>query len=372
MPSRENSNQSRGASLDISDVSKSYGDVKAVREVSLSVKAGEFLSLLGPSGSGKTTLLMMIAGFEYPDSGRIEVGGEDMTYVEPNRRNIGMVFQRYALFPHMTVAANVAFALRMRRVPRNTIEEKVRQALAMVRLSDYGHRRPDQLSGGQQQRVAVARATVFDPPMILMDEPLGALDKKLREQLQIEIKALQRELGATVIYVTHDQQEALTMSDRVAVMNHGRIEQLSRPKDLYEKPESAFVADFVGDTNLLTGKVTGIAEGIASIDIGDGNQVQGTIVGQQGAQVELGGTATLSIRPERTRLEESGEARLALTCVDEIYTGHDMVIVGRLDAERSFRIRTKSLTTVVNSGERMQVGWNPQDALVFPGNAPEA
>ena len=372
MRSRETNTQSRGASLAITGVSKSYGDVKAVRDVSLSVKAGEFLSLLGPSGSGKTTLLMMIAGFEHPDSGKIEVGGQDMTYVEPNLRNIGMVFQRYALFPHMTVASNIAFSLRMRRVPRNQIEERVRQALAMVRLSDYGDRRPDQLSGGQQQRVAVARATVFDPPMILMDEPLGALDKKLREQLQIEIKALQRELGATVIYVTHDQQEALTMSDRVAVTNHGRIEQLSSPKDLYEKPESAFVADFVGDTNLLTGQVTGISDGLASIDIGGGVLVQGTIVEKAAAQVEVGATATLSIRPERTSLQKNGATSLPMTYIDEIYTGHDMVLVARLDAEQSFRIRTKSLTTVVNSGEEIGVAWNPQDALVFPGAAPEA
>ncbi|SLN65727.1 ABC transporter ATP-binding protein [Oceanibacterium hippocampi] len=372
MPDLATSQTSRGASLDVRDVSKSYGDVKAVRDISLFVKAGEFVSLLGPSGSGKTTLLMMIAGFEYPDAGVIEVGGQDMTYVEPNRRNIGMVFQRYALFPHMTVAGNVAFSLRMRRVPRNTIDERVRQALAMVRLSDYGHRRPDQLSGGQQQRVAVARATVFDPPMILMDEPLGALDKKLREQLQIEIKALQRELGATVIYVTHDQQEALTMSDRVAVMNNGRIEQLSSPKELYEKPQSVFVADFVGDTNLLTGTVVDIGNGIASLDIGNGNRVQGAVARESGAGIAVGDTTTLSVRPERAFLEAGSPQGLSITCVDEIYTGHDLLIVGRLDTGATFRIRTKTPDAAPASGDRLPVAWRPEDAVVFPGKAPEA
>ncbi|RVD68567.1 ATP-binding cassette domain-containing protein, partial [Mesorhizobium sp. M4A.F.Ca.ET.029.04.2.1] len=209
----------KGEGVTVRRLAKRYGSVTAVEDVSVDVKPGEFLSLLGPSGSGKTTLLMMIAGFELPTAGLIEIGATDITHVAPNKRNVGMVFQKYALFPHMSVSANVAFPLRMRKMDRAQIKRRVSEALAMVQLDDYGSRMPSQLSGGQQQRVALARALVFEPPVLLMDEPLGALDKKLREQLQIEIKTLQQRLGVTVIYVTHDQEEALTMSDRIAVMD---------------------------------------------------------------------------------------------------------------------------------------------------------
>ncbi|MEI9406383.1 ABC transporter ATP-binding protein [Mesorhizobium argentiipisi] len=240
-----------GASVSVRGLGKRYGAVRAVEGVDIEVRPGEFLSLLGPSGSGKTTLLMMIAGFEVPTEGSIRIGDRDVTYVAPNWRNIGMVFQRYALFPHMTVADNVAFPLRMRKVAKAEIARRVADALALVQLQDCGKRLPSELSGGQQQRVAVARALVFEPPVLLMDEPLGALDKKLREQMQIEIKRLQQRLGVTVIYVTHDQEEALTMSDRIAVMRNGSLEQIGSPTELYDSPATPFVADFVGKTNFL-------------------------------------------------------------------------------------------------------------------------
>ncbi|TGT71842.1 MULTISPECIES: ABC transporter ATP-binding protein [unclassified Mesorhizobium] len=240
-----------GASVSVRGLYKRYGAVGAVKGVDIEVRPGEFLSLLGPSGSGKTTLLMMIAGFEMPTAGSIRIGDGDVTYVAPNRRNIGMVFQRYALFPHMTVADNVAFPLRMRKVAKAEIARRVADALALVQLQDFGKRLPSELSGGQQQRVAVARALVFEPPVLLMDEPLGALDKKLREQMQIEIKRLQQRLGVTVIYVTHDQEEALTMSDRIAVMRNGSLEQIGSPTELYDSPATPFVAGFVGKTNFL-------------------------------------------------------------------------------------------------------------------------
>jgi putative spermidine/putrescine transport system ATP-binding protein len=239
------------AIVTISNLVKRYGNFTALNDVSLTVGAGEFLTLLGPSGSGKTTLLMSLAGFADPDSGSIKIGDREITGIEPNKRNIGMVFQSYALFPHMTVGQNVAYPLKLRGMGRADREEHTRRVLSAVQMPGYEHRRIDQLSGGQRQRIAVARAIVFEPDIILMDEPLSALDKKLREELQIELKQLHRRLGSTIIYVTHDQKEALTLSDRIAVMNHGTIAQIARPQEMYERPASAFVADFIGYSLLL-------------------------------------------------------------------------------------------------------------------------
>ncbi len=223
----------------------------AVDDVTLDIAAGEFFSLLGPSGCGKTTSLRMIAGFELPDSGRVHVGGRDITDVAVHKRDMGMVFQSYALFPHRTVAENVAFGLRMREVPRADIERRVKAALAQVALTGLEERKPGQLSGGQQQRVALARALVVEPPVLLCDEPLGALDRKLRQQMQFELKELQKRLGVTLVFVTHDQEEALAMSDRIAVMNKGRVEQVGAPTEIYERPRTRFVADFIGEINIL-------------------------------------------------------------------------------------------------------------------------
>src|SRR5258707_5897898 len=240
------------AAIEIAGVSKIYdGGVRAVDAVAMEIRQGEFFSLLGPSGCGKTTTLRMIAGFDTPSIGAIRVDGADITHVPAHKRDMGMVFQNYALFPHRTVAENVAFGLRMRGLDKASIASKVKAALAMVELSGLEDRRPAQLSGGQQQRVALARAIVIEPTVLLCDEPLGALDKKLRQTMQFELKQLQRKIAVTLVYVTHDQEEALTMSDRIAVMNRGRIEQLGTPFDIYNRPATRFVSDFIGDSNLF-------------------------------------------------------------------------------------------------------------------------
>jgi spermidine/putrescine ABC transporter ATP-binding subunit len=243
------------AALSVHSVAKTFGGVRVVKDVSLAIKPGEFISLLGPSGCGKTTLLRMIAGLEVPDSGTIALGGKDITRLPVWERNIGVVFQNYALFPHMSVAENVAFGLRTRKTPRAVADEKVRDVLRLVRLEDFGARSPEKLSGGQKQRVALARALVTDPKLLLLDEPLGALDRKLREQMQVELKMLQRQIGVTTLMVTHDQEEALTLSDRIAVMNEGTILQDDAPKEVYERPRDAFVAEFIGMSNLMRGHV---------------------------------------------------------------------------------------------------------------------
>ena len=240
------------ATIKLDDVTKTFdGRVRAVDGVTLDIAAGEFFSLLGPSGCGKTTSLRMIAGFELPDTGRVHVAGRDITDLAVHKRDMGMVFQSYALFPHRTVAENVAFGLRMREVPRPDIERRVKAALAQVALAGLEERKPGQLSGGQQQRVALARALVVEPPVLLCDEPLGALDRKLRQQMQFELKELQKRLGVTLVFVTHDQEEALAMSDRIAVMNHGKVEQVGAPTEIYERPRTRFVADFIGEINIL-------------------------------------------------------------------------------------------------------------------------
>ncbi|PDS99282.1 polyamine ABC transporter ATP-binding protein [Rhizobium sp. S9] len=296
-----------GAPVFIDRIGKAYGSQTAVAEVTLDIPAGEFLSILGPSGSGKTTLLTMIAGFESPSAGRIIIGGRDVTAVSPDRRNVGMVFQRYALFPHLTVAENIAFPLKMRGIRKELRAERVGRALDLVQLPDYAGRYPHELSGGQQQRVAVARAIVFEPPVLLMDEPLGALDKKLRESMQLEIKQLQQRLGATVIYVTHDQEEALTMSDRIAVMAKGHLAQLGTPADIYRNPQSAFVADFIGKMNFLTGEFLGEAAGSQTIRLGDDVIIDtpGAVPGFDGA-ARIGDRVRLALRPERLGLATRG------------------------------------------------------------------
>ena len=242
---------SRSLAIHIQSLTKTYGSSPALAGVSLDIRAGEFLTLLGPSGSGKTTLLMALAGFARPDSGRILFGEREVTLLPPHERNLGMVFQNYALFPHMGVMENVTYPLRLRGIKGREAEARADKALALVQLSGFGARRIDQLSGGQQQRVALARAIVFEPPVLLMDEPLSALDKKLRESMQMEIRRLHERVGATTVYVTHDQGEALAMSDRIAILNGGRIQQLDRPDRIYDAPANAFVADFIGDSHLL-------------------------------------------------------------------------------------------------------------------------
>jgi mannopine transport system ATP-binding protein len=293
-----------GQQLTLRHVQKRYGPVWAVKDTSLEVRAGEFVSIVGPSGSGKTSLLTMIAGFESPTAGAILVGSQDVTSLAPNRRNIGMVFQKYALFPHMTVRQNIAFPLKMRRLVEGTAaDSRIDAMLDLVQLGAFQHRYPHELSGGQQQRVAVARALVFDPPVILMDEPLGALDKKLRESMQVEIKQIQERIGATVIYVTHDQEEALTMSDRVAVMHGGRLEQIGTPIELYTRPETAFIADFVGSINFIPGTVCQTSG--SSITIRCGTTLVETCPSNMAdcEPPQTGSTVRIGVRPEHLQIE---------------------------------------------------------------------
>jgi len=292
-----------GATVRLTNIHHRFGDVVAVRDVNLAVQAGEFLTLLGPSGSGKTTTLNIVAGFLEPMNGEVYINEEPAKDKAPHLRNIGMVFQNYALWPHMTVFQNVAFPLRMRRESKAKIRDRVEDALAMVRLQGLETRLPRQLSGGQQQRVALARALVFNPPLLLMDEPLGALDKKLREQMQLEIKHLQKKLGITVIYVTHDQEEALFMSDRVAVTSGGTIVQIGTPVDLYNRPANRFVADFIGESNFLSGKVQAVDLSAQSCRlVTDGGFV---LQGMLGHGAHPGDAVVAAIRPEKIRLRET-------------------------------------------------------------------
>ena len=303
-------------------VRKSYdGATLVVRDLNLDVRRGEFLTLLGPSGSGKTTTLMLLAGFERPTSGHIMLDGRPIDALPPERRGIGVVFQNYALFPHMTVEENVAFPLRYRKVPGAQARERVARALAMVRLDGFSARKPSQLSGGQQQRVALARALVFEPKLVLMDEPLGALDKQLRERMQVEIKQLQRDLGITVVFVTHDQSEALAMSDRVAVFGNGVIQQLASPRDLYDAPGNAFVAGFVGENNLIPCTAGAAGAGAAAITT-DGTHVPCI----QSSPLPPGASALLAIRPERIMLGSpggcgTGSSRITARVTDASFGG---------------------------------------------------
>ena len=313
-------NQSN-ALVTFTGVQKTYdGHILVVRDLNLEIQKGEFLSLLGPSGSGKTTTLMMLAGFESPTAGEISLDGVPITRTPPHKRNFGMVFQNYALFPHMTVADNIAYPLTVRKLGKSEREEKVKRALDMVQMGHMGERYPGQLSGGQQQRVALARALVFDPQLVLMDEPLGALDKQLREHMQLELKALHRRLGVTFVYVTHDQSEALTMSDRVAVFSEGVIQQIDPVDRLYETPVNRFVASFVGDNSVLDGKVTQAAGELCEVTLKDGTRLTGINVNQ----AAVNDTVQCSVRPERIGLTASDNAssnQLQAKVTDVIYFG---------------------------------------------------
>ncbi|CAH1656288.1 MULTISPECIES: ABC transporter ATP-binding protein [unclassified Chelatococcus] len=359
----------KGEAIAIKGISKRFGQIVGVDGVDLHVEAGEFLSLLGPSGSGKTTLLMMLAGFETPSSGTITLGSRDLTHVPPNRRGIGMVFQRYALFPHMSVAQNVAFPLKMRGLGRADIAPLVDQALARVRLQDYGDRSPAQLSGGQQQRVAVARALVFQPPVLLMDEPLGALDKKLREELQIEIKKLHASLGITIIYVTHDQEEALTMSDRIAVMDKGRIKQLGSPVSLYHEPNSSFVADFIGKMNFLKGVVSRLDD--RSIEVMVSGQTISVARSQLGGRDEIavGRPVRIAARPESLSPAQTGEGAIAGEIETSIFLGSHRTLIVRSDDGTQLQVQVPSSNR--DSGAEMHgrafVRLDPSAVRVFAG-----
>jgi spermidine/putrescine ABC transporter ATP-binding subunit len=314
--------QGRGAKVSLVGLEKRFDTVGAVRGISLEIGSGEFLTMLGPSGSGKTTTLMMIAGFETPTGGDIAIDGQSVVGVPPHRRNIGMVFQNYALFPHLTVAENIAFPLKQRGIDRTARTRLVTESLAMMQLPGYAARYPRQLSGGQQQRVALARAIVFQPRLLLMDEPLGALDKQLRETLQLEMRRLHAELGITFIYVTHDQEEALIMSDRIAVVHEGRIVQVGPPEELYDRPANRFVASFIGESNFLSGIVRGMEDGIVVADCGDA-----TLRAAASGPVQIGSAVILATRPERMQFADAAGApngrqnRLQATVTEVVFAG---------------------------------------------------
>ena len=346
-------------------VQKSYDGVSlVVKDLNLTIAKGEFLTMLGPSGSGKTTCLMMLAGFETATNGEIRLDGRNINLVPPHKRGIGMVFQNYALFPHMTVGENLSFPLEVRGMGKDEREAKVKRALDMVQMYSFINRRPAQLSGGQQQRIALARALVFDPSLVLMDEPLGALDKQLREHMQFEIKHLHESLGITVVYVTHDQGEALTMSDRVAVFNDGKIQQLAPPADLYERPDNSFVAQFIGENNKLPGVIEELSATQALVRLATGELIDATPV-----NVTAKGQKTLvSIRPERVEFKPEmmppGAHMIAAEVIEVIYMGD--ILRARLKVAGSddfvMKMRNTLGQTKLSPGETIKIGWHPQDA----------
>jgi spermidine/putrescine transport system ATP-binding protein len=358
----------RSVAIELERVSKRFGRAAAVHDVTLSVLEGEFFSLLGPSGCGKTTTLRMIAGFELPDEGRILLQGEDGTAVSPNRRPVNMVFQQYALFPHMSIYDNVAFGLKVKRVPRRDHRARIHEILRVVELEGLERRRPRQLSGGQQQRVALARALVNRPAALLLDEPLGALDVKLRKQMQSELKRIQHELGTTFVYVTHDQDEALAMSDRIAVMNDGRVEQVGAPREIYEHPASAFVADFVGSLNALDFRVDELVGGFALMRLDERDRV--VVAAPPGTRT--GASFRVAVRPERVQIGAPGSgvpdggSRLEGTLAEIVYLGmytqfHVETAAGRVV---SHRLAEESLSRF-ETGSRVLVSWDAEHTSVL-------
>lgn len=356
--------QIKGANLSLQNLTKHYAEVLAVDNMNLEIEAGEFLTLLGPSGSGKTTTLMMIAGFVIPTSGDILLDSQSIVTMPPFKRNLGMVFQNYSLFPHMDVYKNIAFPLQMRHLPKSEIGPRVKTVLELCRLPGMEHRRSNQLSGGQQQRVALARALVYEPSILLLDEPLGALDLKLRQELQLELKHLHEELGVTIIYVTHDQGEALTMSDRIVVMNNGAIQQIGPPGELYRRPTNSFVANFIGESNLFTGSV--LLDGQTCImEIGDGLRISGVLRDSEVNPKE----ATMVIRPESIVLVSEPDS------LPNTFEGvvEEAIYLGEIT---KYRIQLGSSITVTANwqnrggvqqfkrGDKVRVGWLVEDMIV--------
>ena len=345
-------------------VQKSYdGEVLVVKDLNLHIARGEFLTMLGPSGSGKTTCLMMLAGFETATHGDITLDGKPINNIPPHKRGIGMVFQNYALFPHMTVGENLSFPLEVRGIGKSLREEKIIRALDMVQMGDFINRRPAQLSGGQQQRIALSRALVFEPELVLMDEPLGALDKQLRETLQFEITNLAHQLGITTVYVTHDQTEALTMSDRVAVFDDGRIQQLAAPDKLYEEPENSFVAQFIGENNTLQGTVSKINADMCEVTLDDGSIIDALPVNV----TTVGEKTQVSIRPERVEMDPSrltpGAHTLKAEVLEFVYMGDIYRTRLRVAGRDDFIIKTRNAPDQrrLTPGESIEIGWRPTD-----------
>ena len=352
-------------------IGKTYdGVTKVIDGLHLDVERGEFLTLLGPSGSGKTTTLMMLAGFETPTAGEILLEGKPLSRLPPYRRQIGMVFQNYALFPHMTVAENIGFPLSVRSIGRDEIAQRVERVLDMVQLKGFGGRRPAQLSGGQQQRIAVARALVFEPKLVLMDEPLGALDKQLREQMQLEIRRLHQRLGVTMVYVTHDQAEALTMSDRIAVFHRGKIQQLDAPAQLYESPANAFVARFIGENNRFEGALQSVDGGRCTVRIAGDACIDGSLA----APLPTGARVTVSVRPERVQIGAAGHTILAIagcrlvgTLREVIYLGDHVRARIALPGNDDFTVKRPidEADKLPAIGEAVELAWAPEHCRAF-------
>jgi len=359
-----------GPAITIRNVSKFFGDVVAVDDVSLEIPEGEFLTLLGPSGCGKTTTMRMIAGFEEPSGGSILLRGTDVVGIPPHKREVNMCFQHYALFPHMTVGENIAYGLKLKKVPRDERARRVDEMLELVGLSGYGARKPGQLSGGQQQRIALARALVNRPAALLLDEPLGALDVKLRLQMRLELKRIQHELGTTFVFVTHDQEEALSMSDRIAVMNQGHIDQLGEPRQVYQHPETPFVADFVGVLNALEVRIDALEGADALMRVGDRDRI---VVPTAETGVSVGATALVAVRPERVEVLRDGEepdgagSRLRGTVAQVVYLGTltqfhiDTVLGKRLIAHRLSDDRAGEIA----QGDEITLTWAREDASIL-------
>ncbi|MEO0635272.1 MAG: ABC transporter ATP-binding protein [Pseudomonadota bacterium] len=355
-----------GTAVAFDNVCKAYqGTTEVVSNLNLAVGTGEFFTMLGPSGSGKTTSLMMLAGFETPTKGDIRLDGKSVAHVPPHERDIGMVFQNYALFPHMSVSENLAFPLTVRKLDRSTVRARVADIMKVVHLEGLEDRRPSQLSGGQQQRVALARSLVFHPKIVLMDEPLGALDKQLRETLQLEIKRIARTTGITVVYVTHDQSEALTVSDTIAVFNKGRVEQVASPTELYEWPANSFVASFIGDNNSLMGTVTAIEADWATVQLADGSHIKA----QKSKFSKVGSKTRVSIRPERVRLgaflnDNSLLVRKA-PVLESRFMGDVIHTRVRLADNEDFLIKTHNTPGLQRPGpgQEVELGWLPADGL---------
>ena len=357
--------------LQTTGLTKRYGSFVALAPTDLEVAEGEFLTLLGPSGSGKTTVLSLIAGLTVPDGGRLVINGQDVTYGAPYERDIGLVFQNYALFPHMTIEENIAFPLKMRRIDGATARRRANEALELVRLPQVASRFPKELSGGQQQRIALARCLVYKPSIVLMDEPLGALDKKLRDQMQLEIKRIHRETGATIVYVTHDQEEAMTMSDRICLMNGGRIEQLGTPSDLYFRPRTLFVADFLGESNLLEGTVAGSDGAGVSVLLADGSTRVDAVAH---APMAAGSKVRVMVRPQNLSVGTGGGSAapnaLRGRVIDSMITGSLTKLYLQSPAAGSAPVvasyPTSSAAAPHAMGSEMSVHWNRGDAVAVP------
>jgi spermidine/putrescine ABC transporter ATP-binding subunit len=352
-----------GATVRVEQLVKDFGKIRAVDGVTIESEEGEFLALLGPSGSGKTSILMSLAGFETPTAGEIFIGDACVTDLPPNRRNIGIVFQSYALFPHMTVRGNIEFPLRARGMPKDKMADAVAAAIEMVRLQGQEDKLPSQMSGGQQQRVAIARAIVFRPQILLMDEPLGALDRRLREDMQFEIKQLQRQLGITIIYVTHDQEEALVMADRVAVLRAGKLEQIGTPEELYDQPANAFVADFIGQTNLIPGKVIMVLAEHCRIAVAGGQ----TLDIRNPGDVTIGDNVQIGLRPERIQLQPADKSGLQGIVREAFYAGGTRIILVEIAPGLTVKARLVSGRTArCAPGDAVTLRWDADYVRLFP------